>query len=91
MSGWSDRWRAVGGTWNSWITSSRSWRCWRWPRRHRSWRRLGREALDRLRVLDEVAYLRFASVYKSFRDATDFQRELTELEEEQMGSAQVER
>ena len=53
--------------------------------------RLGREALDRLRVLDEVAYLRFASVYKSFRDATDFQRELTELEEEQMGSAQVER
>ncbi len=35
--------------------------------------RLGREALARLRVLDEVAYLRFASVYKSFRDATDFQ------------------
>ncbi len=52
--------------------------------------RLGREALARLRVLDEVAYLRFASVYKSFRDATDFQRELTELEVEQMGSAQVE-
>jgi transcriptional regulator NrdR family protein len=30
-------------------------------------------------------------VYKSFRDATDFQRELTELEVEQMGSTQVER
>jgi transcriptional repressor NrdR len=41
---------------------------------------LGREALSKLRDLDEVAYLRFASVHKGFRDATDFQRELTELD-----------
>ena len=52
--------------------------------------RLGQEALSRLRVLDEVAYLRFASVYKSFRDATDFQRELSELDTQPMGTAQVE-
>jgi transcriptional repressor NrdR len=31
--------------------------------------------LTRLRELDEVAYLRFASVYKGFEGADDFQRE----------------
>lgn len=37
---------------------------------------LGKEVLERLRVLDEVAYLRFASVYKDFQELTDFEREL---------------
>ena len=32
--------------------------------------------LDRLRTVDEVAYLRFASVYKNFDAAADFHREL---------------
>ncbi len=32
--------------------------------------------LDRLRALDEVAYLRFASVYKGFDGAADFHREI---------------
>jgi len=36
---------------------------------------LGVGALERLRELDEVAYLRFASVYKGFEDAGDFARE----------------
>jgi len=40
---------------------------------------VGVEVLDRLRRLDEVAYLRFASVYKSFDAAADFQRELVLL------------
>jgi transcriptional repressor NrdR len=40
---------------------------------------IGLEVLDRLRVLDEVAYLRFASVYKNFDRAADFQREATLL------------
>lgn len=40
---------------------------------------VGLEVLDRLRRLDEVAYLRFASVYKGFDDAADFQRELVLL------------
>ena len=31
--------------------------------------------LDRLRLLDEVTYLRFASVYKGFSGAVDFERE----------------
>ena len=36
---------------------------------------IGRAVLDRLRELDEVAYLRFASVYKGFTAAGDFERE----------------
>lgn len=41
---------------------------------------VGHAVLDRLRLLDEVAYLRFASVYKGFDGAADFQRELVLLE-----------
>jgi transcriptional repressor NrdR len=37
---------------------------------------IGREVLDRLRDVDEVAYIRFASVYKDFQELTDFEREL---------------
>lgn len=41
---------------------------------------LGREVLERLRGIDEVAYLRFASVYKDFQELTDFERELGMLQ-----------
>jgi transcriptional repressor NrdR len=41
--------------------------------------RIGRAVLDRLRVLDAVTYMRFASVYKDFDDADDFARELQAL------------
>lgn len=37
---------------------------------------IGKEILERLRELDEVAYLRFASVYKDFQELNDFEREL---------------
>ncbi len=37
---------------------------------------VGRAVLDRLRTLDAVAYVRFASVYKGFADIGDFQREV---------------
>ena len=37
---------------------------------------IGREVLERLRNVDEVAYLRFASVYKDFQELDDFEREL---------------
>ena len=37
---------------------------------------IGLAVLDSLRDLDEVVYLRFASVYKNFDAAADFQREL---------------
>ncbi len=37
---------------------------------------IGLAVLDRLRTIDEVAYLRFASVYKDFDAAADFHREI---------------
>ena len=37
--------------------------------------RIGLEVLEGLGALDQVAYLRFASVYKEFSDAADFARE----------------
>ena len=40
---------------------------------------VGRAVLEQLRLIDEVAYMRFASVYKNFDDATDFKRELALL------------
>ena len=41
---------------------------------------VGLATLEALRQLDDVAYLRFASVYKGFEDANDFARELRNLE-----------
>lgn len=40
---------------------------------------VGFAVLEHLRDLDHVAYMRFASVYKGFDDAADFQREITLL------------
>jgi transcriptional repressor NrdR len=37
---------------------------------------VGLAVLERLKTLDDVAYLRFASVYKGFEDINDFQREV---------------
>jgi transcriptional repressor NrdR len=42
--------------------------------------RVGMSVLERLRGLDHVAYLRFASVYKGFEDLADFEREVGELQ-----------
>jgi transcriptional repressor NrdR len=41
---------------------------------------VGHAVLEQLRLIDEVAYMRFASVYKNFDDAADFKRELALLE-----------
>ena len=37
---------------------------------------VGLEVLSQLRRIDEVAYVRFASVYKDFQEVSDFEREL---------------
>jgi len=37
---------------------------------------VGLAVLERLKALDDVAYLRFASVYKGFEDLGDFEREV---------------
>ena len=41
---------------------------------------VGHAVLEQLRLIDEVAYMRFASVYKNFDDAAYFKRELALLE-----------
>jgi transcriptional repressor NrdR len=41
--------------------------------------RIGEEVMRRLRKLDEVAYVRFASVYRSFKDIDEFMSELSQL------------
>src|SRR5215471_11037083 len=40
---------------------------------------VGEEVMRRLRALDQVAYVRFASVYRSFRDIEEFMDELKGL------------
>jgi transcriptional repressor NrdR len=40
---------------------------------------LGDLVMEELRRLDEVAYVRFASVYRSFQDVTEFQEEIQRL------------
>jgi len=43
-------------------------------------RLVGDLVMDELRRLDEVAYVRFASVYRSFQDVTEFQHEIERLQ-----------
>ena len=41
--------------------------------------RLGEMLMDELRTIDQVAYVRFASVYRSFEDVDEFQKEIEKL------------
>ena len=44
--------------------------------------KIGELVMDRLKQLDEVAYVRFASVYRQFKDINSFMRELNKILEE---------
>ena len=44
---------------------------------------IGRLVMEGLKQIDEVAYVRFASVYQDFREARDFEGFLRAMEEEQ--------
>ena len=44
--------------------------------------RIGELVMERLKPLDEVAYVRFASVYRQFKDINSFMHELTKILEE---------
>jgi transcriptional repressor NrdR len=46
---------------------------------------IGEMVMEQLRALDDVAYVRFASVYRNFREAKDFERVLDELSAEEDG------
>ncbi len=43
---------------------------------------IGEWVMDELRSLDEVGYVRFASVYRSFQDINEFREEIDRLEKE---------
>ena len=40
---------------------------------------IGEMVMKRIKLIDEVAYVRFASVYRSFKDINTFMEELTKL------------
>ncbi len=45
--------------------------------------KIGEMVMERLREIDEVSYVRFASVYKKFKDIETFQKELEKLTKNQ--------
>ena len=47
---------------------------------------IGERVMQRLKALDEVAYVRFASVYKSFRDIDEFMREMGDIVRSRAGA-----
>ena len=46
-------------------------------------RRIGDHVMRELKALDQVAYVRFASVYRSFEDLNEFRQEIDKLSAEQ--------
>ena len=42
-------------------------------------RAIGEGVMQRLRTVDQVAYVRYASVYKEFRDVSEFMTEISSL------------
>lgn len=47
--------------------------------------KIGELVMDLLAGLNEVAYVRFASVYRRFKDIASFERELSEIRERKLG------
>lgn len=48
--------------------------------------KIGEFIIRELRKIDEVAYVRFASVYRDFKDRGEFQEELEQLEKQELAS-----
>lgn|SRR5690606_27171855 len=51
--------------------------------------RVGEFVMGELRKLDHVGYVRFASVYRDFKDVADFREELDRLEKDNTGDGQL--
>lgn len=56
--------------------------------RELSSRVLGEEVMDALRELDQVAYVRFASVYRDFKDLSEFSKEIARLQKDSKSGAE---
>ena len=50
---------------------------------------IGEIVMEHLRALDDVAYVRFASVYRNFREAKDFEAFLDKLSSDEEGRPEV--
>jgi transcriptional repressor NrdR len=50
------------------------------PEREMRTTEIGQRIMDELRRIDQVAFVRFASVYRQFRDVGEFTREIDELQ-----------
>lgn len=51
-------------------------------------KQIGEYVIQELRTLDDVAYVRFASVYREFKDRNEFMEELQQLEKHRQASDQ---
>lgn len=51
--------------------------------------KVGDMVMERLAALNEVAYVRFASVYRRFKDIAGFERELIQIRERKVGHAKT--
>lgn len=49
--------------------------------------KIGQMVMDRLASLSEVAYVRFASVYRRFKDIAGFEKELSQIRERKTGKS----
>jgi transcriptional repressor NrdR len=49
------------------------------PERERTANEIGELIMDRLKHIDKVAYIRYASVYRDFQDVSEFHTELERL------------
>src|SRR5688500_9710372 len=47
---------------------------------------IGELVLAKLKEIDEIAYIRFASVYREFKDLDDWRREMAELDRREAGT-----
>ena len=59
------------------------------PERERPTSKIGEMIMRRLKELDKVAYVRFASVYLEFEDVTEFMTELKQLVKTRSGASSV--
>ncbi len=42
---------------------------------------IGEKVMDALKVLDKIAFIRYASIYREFQELTDFERQISELKQ----------
>jgi transcriptional repressor NrdR len=50
-------------------------------------RALGQSVMQELKAMDKVAYIRFASVYRSFQDVDDFNNVIRDLDPQKNSSS----